>query len=92
MCDLNTRASSLHPTLILQSISTQIASLTAERQELADRLAVQATRCQYSEQLAKAREQDVAGGQGWVSKGLGIYCKARRSRLGWPRMRRVAGT
>ncbi|KAI7844734.1 hypothetical protein COHA_001619 [Chlorella ohadii] len=43
-----------------QSISTQIASLTAERQELADRLAVQATRCQYSEQLAKAREQDVA--------------------------------
>lgn len=48
---------------VLQSISTQIASLTAERQELADRLAVQATRCQYSEQLAKAREQDVAGGQ-----------------------------
>ncbi len=49
---------------VLQSISTQIASLTAERQELADRLAVQATRCQYSEQLAKAREQDVAGGEG----------------------------
>lgn len=60
----------LNPTF-LQSISTQIASMTAERQELADRLAVQATRCQYSEQLAKAREQDVSGGQARGEHGLG---------------------
>ena len=45
--------------------------MTAERQELADRLAVQATRCQYSEQLAKAREQDVSGGQARGEHGLG---------------------
>lgn len=49
------------PLFSVQGMSTQLASLTAERQELADRLGVQATRRQYSEQLARAREQDVAG-------------------------------
>ena len=56
----------------MQAMSTQLSSLTTERQELADRLAVQATRCQYSEQLARAREQDVAGvlhgGGGWAKR------------------------
>lgn len=66
----------------LQTITTQIASLTAERQELADRLAVQATRCQYSEQLAKAREQDVAGGEGIPLRSGGVLSGGGLSHTG----------
>lgn len=54
-----------HPPL--QVVNNQLASLTAERQELADQVATAATRGRYQEGLARAREQDVAGG-------LGLFC------------------
>jgi len=43
-----------------QVVSNQLSSVTAERQQLAEQLKVQSTRCHYAEQLARAREADAA--------------------------------
>lgn len=41
-------------------VSNQLASMTAERQQLGEAAKASAARCHYAEQLARARESDAA--------------------------------
>ena len=45
----------------------QLSSLAAERGELVEQVKLHSTRGHYSEQLARAREQDASGG--WMGEG-----------------------
>ena len=50
-----------------QEVRAQLSSLAAERGELVEQVKLHSTRGHYSEQLARAREQDASGG--WMGEG-----------------------